>query len=95
MDFNFQAFAHLLQPGGAPAAQSDKLNPGGFPTRMWPPDKYVRDVHRLRLPDDLAPGTYRLSTGMWVQSEGWRLPLLDEDEQQVGDNFVFARLQVR
>ncbi|MCZ7667047.1 MAG: hypothetical protein M5U34_07410 [Chloroflexi bacterium] len=64
--------AALIQP------QSDKINPGDFPTRRWPTDKFVRDVHTF-LPPDFPPGVYTLSTGLWVQSEGWRLPLLDEN----------------
>ena len=95
MEINFQVFLHLLTPEDALAAQSDKLNPGEFPTKRWPMDKYVRDVHRLDIPQDLPPGTYRLSTGMWVQEEGWRLPLFDEDGRQIGDHFVFAQIEVR
>ena len=95
MDVNFQVFIHLLDAAGMPPAQSDKLNPGDFPTGRWPTDKYVRDVHRLRLPPTLAPGKYVLSTGMWVQSEGRRLALLDSEEQPIGDNLQFAELEVR
>ncbi len=95
MDVNFQVFLHLLDATGTPPAQSDKLNPGEFPTSRWPMDKYVRDVHRLRLPATLAPGNYVLSTGMWVQSEGWRLPLLNSVEEQIADNLRFAELEVR
>lgn len=93
MDINFQVFVHLL--GDALVAQSDKLNPGEFPTRRWPLNKYVRDRHSLMIPRGLAPGTYRLSTGMWVQEEGWRLPLFDEDGRQIGDHFVLTEITVR
>jgi hypothetical protein len=47
----------------------------------------VRDRHEIQLPADLPPGSYTVSTGMWVQSEGWRLPLFNEAEQQIGDSF--------
>ncbi len=95
MDINFQVFVHLLDSAGAPASQSDKLNPGNFPTRRWPTDKYVRDSHRLPIPDTLAPGRYLLSTGMWVQAEGWRLPLLDSAGEQVGDSISLLEIEVR
>jgi hypothetical protein len=85
---NYQVFVHLLGPDGLPVAQSDKLNPGEFPTRRWPPDRYVRDEHRLLLPADLAPGPYRLTTGLWVMDDGWRLPLLDEEGRLIGDVYV-------
>lgn len=84
---NYQVFLHLLDGEGRVVAQSDKLNPGEFPTRRWPLDQYVRDHHRLHLPDALPPGDYYLSAGLWVAAEGWRLPLLDDDGRQIGDNY--------
>jgi hypothetical protein len=88
LTINYQVFVHLLGPDGMPVSQSDKLNPGEFPTRRWPPDKYVRDEHRLVVPDALPPGTYRLTTGLWVVDDGWRLPLLDSEGRQIGDTFT-------
>jgi hypothetical protein len=84
---NYQVFAHLLAEDGVLVAQSDKLNPGEFPTRRWTTEKYVRDRHELQLPDDLPPGRYILSTGLWAAFEGWRLPLVDENGRQIGDNY--------
>ncbi len=93
LDINFQVFVHLLSSDGVLVAQSDKLNPGEFPTKRWPLDAYVRDEHYLALPPDLPPGEYRVTAGLWVQSEGWRLPLL-VDGVQVGDNVELFRLVV-
>ncbi len=95
LDINYQVFVHLLRADGLLAAQSDKINPGEFPTRQWPPDKYIRDEHYLQLPLDLPPGDYVIATGLWVQSEGWRLPVLDENGQQIGDNYVLSSLTVK
>ncbi len=95
LDINYQAFVHLLYPDGRTIlAQSDKLNPAGFPSKRWPTDKYVRDVHRLTVPDDAVPGDYLLTTGLWVQSEGWRLPLWDDAGLQIGDNYLLRVLPV-
>ncbi|MAT96484.1 MAG: hypothetical protein CL608_05015 [Anaerolineaceae bacterium] len=94
MAINFQSFVHLLRPDGSLAAQSDHLNPGEFPTRRWPLDKYVRDVHILQLPPDLPPGEYQLTAGLWVQTEGWRLPLLDANGNQVDDKAALFTLTV-
>ncbi|MDT8305403.1 MAG: hypothetical protein RRC07_05660, partial [Anaerolineae bacterium] len=85
VDENYQVFVHLVDGDGALVAQSDKLNPGDFPTRRWPLEKYVRDQHRLALPPDLAPGDYLLSAGLWLQSEQSRLPVLDGEGQVSGD----------
>ncbi len=94
LDINFQVFVHVLSPDGVLVAQSDKLNPGEFPTRRWSLDAYVRDEHYLALPLDLPPGEYHVTAGLWVQSEGWRLPLL-VDGLQVGDNVELFTLAVR
>ena len=94
LDINYQVFLHLLTPEGFLVVQSDKLNPGEFPTRRWPPDKYVRDDHTLALPADLPSGEYLVYAGLWVQTEGWRLPLLDDNEQQIGDNYLLFKLVV-
>jgi hypothetical protein len=92
---NFQSFVHLLGPDGALVAQSDRLNPGEFPTRRWPLDKYVRDVHQFQLPANLPPGEYTLTAGLWVQTEGWRLPLRDASGVQLDDKATLGTLTVR
>ncbi|MEJ2754132.1 MAG: hypothetical protein P8169_15865, partial [Chloroflexota bacterium] len=94
LDINYQVFVHLLGADGL-AAQSDKINPGEFPTRRWPIDKYVRDEHQLEIPADLPPGDYEVAVGLWVQSDGWRLPLLDEEGGQIGDRFTLMHLSVK
>ncbi len=94
LSINYQVFVHLLAEDGFVVTQSDKLNPGDFPTKRWPQDKYVRDEHLLEIPADIAPGTYRLSVGLWVAAEGWRLPLLDDDRSQIGDNYVVDEWQL-
>ena len=94
LDINYQSFIHVLSPDGALAAQSDHLNPGDFPTRRWPTDKYVRDVHIVTLSPDLPPGDYAIRIGLWVQTEGWRLPLLDPAGQQIDDSAILFSLVV-
>jgi hypothetical protein len=94
LEINYQSFVHLIAPDGALAAQSDHLNPGDYPTRRWPLEKYVRDRHEIVLPPDLPPGDYTLRTGLWVQSEGWRLPLFDASGVQIGDSIPMARLTI-
>jgi hypothetical protein len=84
----------VLGPDGRLVAQSDRLNPGDFPTRRWSTEEYVVDAHRLTLPADLPPGEYMVSAGLWVQGEGWRLPLFDEGGNQIGDNVPLFTLTV-
>lgn len=92
---NYQVFVHLLWRDGTVAAQSDKLNPGEFPTRRWPLDRYVRDQHRLSLPADMPPGDYPLTAGLWLQAEGERLPVLGSAGEAPGDVVLLGTLTVR
>ncbi len=94
LDIGYQSFVHVLDSQGNLVAQSDKLNPGDFPTYRWPTDKYVPDTHRIELPENLPPGTYRVAAGLWVQSDGWRLPVIDENGQTVDDTFELFELRV-
>lgn len=95
LNINYQVFVHLIGPDGTLVAQSDKLNPGEFPTKRWPLDSYVRDEHLLTIPKDASPGNYTLFTGLWVQTEGWRLPIFDESGNQVGDSKRLFEIEVR
>jgi hypothetical protein len=83
-----------MDESGALVAQSDRLNPGDFPTHRWPLDKYVPDEHTLLLPTDLPPGRYQVRAGMWVLNEGWRLPLFDESGAQTGDAVPLFEFEV-
>ncbi len=73
LDENYQVFVHLIHDELGLIAQSDKLNPGDFPTKSWSLDEYIRDSHRLTLPPDLPAGTYSLSVGLWNAETGERL----------------------
>ncbi len=90
---NYQVFVHLRDAAGAVVAQSDKLNPGDYPTERWPLDKYVRDQHRFALPADLAPGEYRLTVGLWLMAEGQRLAVRDAAGELLGDSVVLQAVR--
>ena len=94
LDIEYQVFVHVLDATGQLVAQSDKINPGDFPTHRWPTDRYVSDTHRLALPPDLPPGPYTVATGLWVQAEGWRLPVFDDDGAAVDDTTPLFTLEV-
>ena len=93
LGINYQVFVHVLGPDGL-VAQSDKLNPGDFPTKRWPVDKYVRDEYAITIPNNLQPGIYEIAVGAWVQADGWRLPLLDEQGVQVSDRFTIQKFEI-
>ena len=91
---NYQVFAHLARPPFVLWGQSDKLNPGDFPTTRWPLDKYVWDDHTLRVLPGTPPGEYAIVVGLYTLGDGRRAPVLDTAGQIVGDS-VQLSLPVR
>ena len=85
---NYQVFAHLSAPDGTVWGQSDKLNPGDFPSTRWPLDKYVWDDHMLQIKPDAPPGEYQLSVGLYLLQDGRRAPVFDDAGQIVADQVV-------
>jgi len=84
---NYQVFAHLTRPVTHLWGQSDKLNPGDFPTQRWSPDKYVRDEHQVHVLPGTPPGDYQLTVGLYTLSDGRRVPVFDVDGNPLGNTF--------
>jgi hypothetical protein len=85
---NFQVFAHLTRPATHLWGQSDKLNPGDFPTQRWSLDKYVRDEHELDILPGTPPGDYQLTVGLYRLSDGKRVPVFDADDHPLGNTLT-------
>lgn len=80
----YQSFVHFVGPDGEVWAQSDHLNPAGFPTNRWPTDRYVGDKHRLAIPQALPSGEYTLSVGIYLLQIDTRLPILGVESPESG-----------
>jgi hypothetical protein len=88
-DENYTVFVQLLDEAGQVRAQHDgQPADGALITTTWAAGEYVRDTHRLDLPDDLLVGNYRLIVGMYLPGSGERLPVYDQTEQLVGDHII-------
>jgi hypothetical protein len=77
VDFDYTAFAHLLDARGNKVAQLDWQphdQMGVLPTSAWPQGWSVIDTQTLPLPPDLAPGDYTLLVGFYNWQTGKRLP---------------------
>jgi hypothetical protein len=90
---NYRVFSHFLNENGVPVAQSDKLNPGDFPTERWGLEKYIQDTHRMEMPANLPPGTYKLTAGLWLAETGERL-FVTEAGQIVGEFKVLQEYKI-
>ncbi len=85
---NYQAFAHLTTIPQHIWGQSDKLNPGDYPTTRWPPDRYVRDPHTITIPPGTPPGDYTLRVGLWNHLTGARQLILAANGDILGDSIT-------
>jgi hypothetical protein len=68
VDFDYTAFAHLLDAQGNKIAQLDWQphdRMGLLPTSAWPLGWPVTDAQQLPLPPDLAAGDYTLLVGFY------------------------------
>ena len=84
----YQSFVHLVDDNGNLIAQSDHLNPAGFPTDLWPTDRYVLDRHVLVLPDDARPGEYRIAMGLYLLDTKARLTVRNGSGEAVADQII-------
>ncbi len=82
----YTVFLHLIGPNGVRVTQIDEPLLGGYyqPT-VWPADQPVLDRHLLTLPDDLAPGRYRLEMGLYRPDSQELVPLTTEGDRVVLD----------
>lgn len=82
MATQYSVYVHGLEalPFHRLVFQSDHMHPGGMPTTAppWREERYIRDLHILRLPPDLPPGPYQLKVGLYPLGKPWEtLPLAD------------------
>jgi hypothetical protein len=72
----YQFLLHLVNDQGDSVAIYDHQPfDGGRPLTDWLPGQTVRETRMLSLPADLAPGTYRLVTGVYNPDTLERLPI--------------------
>ena len=95
---DYISFVHLdAPPDETSFATSDNYQPGDpqaqidMPSRQWKSDLYVRDEHRLHLPDDIPPIAYELRAGLYDRETGQRLSILPGPEESPGGDTIFLQ----
>lgn len=89
MDVSYRVFVHLTGEDGRLLAQNDG-EPAGWtrPTTGWAVGEIVVDNRPLTIPSDAEPGSYTLTTGVYLE-DGARLMLPDG-----GDTILIAMIVV-
>jgi hypothetical protein len=75
---SYTVFVHVIDEHGNIAAQHDSTpNDNLYPTSLWSEGEYVADSHTFTT---LSPGTYTFRVGLYLQSNGKRLPVASAAE---------------
>ena len=96
LDKNYKTFVHLTDTGVTrqPAQHDGDPNAGFAPTTRWLPGEIVPDPHELVLPEDLAPGVYRLWAGMYDYETLRNLQVLAAPEAATGERVLLGDVEV-
>jgi hypothetical protein len=84
-DRDYAVFVHLTDLGGTMFSQQDR--PPSRPTSQWVPGEVITDTYTLPTP----LGEYTITVGLYVQDNGFRLPVNQADGTALGDE---ARLEI-
>jgi hypothetical protein len=96
LDKNYKTFVHLTDAGMTrqPAQHDGDPNAGFTPTTRWEPGEIVPDTHELVLPEDLAPGVYRLWAGMYDYETLRNLQVLSGPETATAERVLLGEIEV-
>jgi hypothetical protein len=72
---NYRSFVRIVAPNGRTVIEAGKPHIADFPATRWRVGAYARDVHRVNVPRNLAPGPYRIEVGISDPKTGSKLPI--------------------
>ena len=91
----YKIFVHVIDDQGKLWHQAD-AHPLGFAgrTNRWMPGQVTFDAHRFDLPSDMPPGRYQVRTGLYLERDGSRLPVVDAAGQPIDDQVLLGYIEV-
>jgi hypothetical protein len=100
---DYRSFVHLdAPPDHMTLITSDNYHPGDpqaqndVPSLGWRSDLYVRDEHRVLLPQDALPIAYAIQVGLYERQSGRRLSILPgQGSGQQGDAIYLQQVHVQ
>jgi hypothetical protein len=85
---DFTMFVQLQDDQGQAAALTER--PPSYATSAWQEGTLLRDLHRLRVPATMPPGTYKLAAGI-LRADKTRLQVNGQDQVLLGEVMIEAR----
>jgi hypothetical protein len=86
---NYKVFNQMYAPDG-PTAGKMQAQRDGYPvcdgreTWRWDPGELITDVYDIPVAADADDGLYPLYTGFYLEETGERLPVFDDDGNEIG-----------
>jgi len=89
MDESYTVFAHLLDSDSRIRGQKDSI-PGDrtLPTTSWVAGEIITDKYEIAVHSDAQPGRYVLEIGFYDADTGERLPVVNQEGQQLDDRVL-------
>jgi hypothetical protein len=92
---DYKVFVHMIRAGEIVAQADDWPMCGQKPTNQWREGDWIFDQHLLRLPTDLAAGTFDVVAGVYEPRFNLRLGIQGPDGQFHGTQAYLATISVR
>jgi hypothetical protein len=84
LETDYTVFVHLRNEDDETIAQKDGPPAGGlYPSSLWEPGEIIRDEISLVREKPLAPGRYKLVTGLYDFVTGERLPVSETPQTEI------------
>lgn len=91
-----RTFVHLVDAAGQTRAQGDgEPGTGRQPAPSWRAGEIIVDPRPIALPPDLAPGDYRLRTGLYDPATGARIPAFKPEGERWSEDAVVLDTALR
>jgi hypothetical protein len=91
---SYTVFVHLVNAQGEVVADGDSMPFSGlYGTERWRVGESLRDQHAISIPATLAAGKYFVEIGIYLPTNGNRLPILTGADRS--DKIILASVDVR
>ena len=94
LDTSYGVQARLVDSTLNVYAQQDNAHPGSYPTSWWEEGKYMKDTHRITIPESTPSGQYLLQVGLYDPSTLQSLPVLSLAEGEASETLTLQPLSV-
>jgi hypothetical protein len=95
LDRSYKVFSQAFYGDGVMVAQQDGLPVcDRLPTNLWYPGELIADERQITVATDAPPGVYPLYTGLYLEENFSRLPVLDALGNLMDDKTQLTELKI-